>query len=104
MPKLKQGTIIPSDAEEAAIQRGIAADPENPEWTEKDFASARSAAEVVPEVVQAASQRRLRGPQKAPTKVLTSVRLDRDVLDALRAGGDGWQGRVNKILRKALLG
>ncbi|MFC7557500.1 hypothetical protein ACFQU7_42690 [Pseudoroseomonas wenyumeiae] len=38
---------MPTDAEEAAIQHGIAADPENPEWTEEDFARARPAAEVL---------------------------------------------------------
>jgi hypothetical protein len=28
----------PTDEEEAAIQRGIATDPDNPEWTAEDFA------------------------------------------------------------------
>ena len=36
-PKLR----APTTEEEAAIQRGIAADPDNPEWTEADFAAAR---------------------------------------------------------------
>lgn len=37
--------------EEAAIQAGIASDPDNPEWTEEDFARAHPASEVVPELV-----------------------------------------------------
>ena len=37
----------PTDEEEAAIQRGIAADPDNPEWTAKDIARARPFSELV---------------------------------------------------------
>ncbi len=43
--------------------------------------------------------RRFRGPQKKPTKVPTTVRLDADVLAALRATGKGWQTRMNDALR-----
>ena len=94
----------PTPEEEAAIQRGIAADPDNPEWTEADFAAARPAAEAVPAVAAAHARRRARGPQKAPTKRLVSIRFDPDVLDALRASGPGWQVRVNEIVRRAILG
>jgi uncharacterized protein (DUF4415 family) len=43
--------------------------------------------------------RRARGPQKSPTKELISLRLDRDVLEAYRATGRGWQTRANEALR-----
>ncbi|GAA0593660.1 BrnA antitoxin family protein [Craurococcus roseus] len=99
-PKLR----APTPEEEEAIQRGIAADPDNPEWTGADFAAALPAAEVVPAVAAAHARRRARGPQKAPTKRLVSIRLDRDVLDALQASGRGWQVRVNEIVRRAVLG
>jgi hypothetical protein len=52
----------PTPDEEAAIQRGIAADPDNPEWTEADFAAARPAAEAVPAVAAAHARRRSRSP------------------------------------------
>lgn len=48
--------------------------------------------------VQKASRGK-RGPQKAPTKELISVRLSPDVLSALRATGDGWQARIDDTLR-----
>ena len=99
-PKLR----APTPEEEAAIQRGIAADPDNPEWTEADFAAARPAAEAVPAVAAAYTRRRARGPQKSPTKRLVSLRLDRDVLEVLQASGRGWQVRVNEIVRRAILG
>ncbi len=89
--------------EEAAINRGIAEDPDNPELTEEDFARMRPAIEVVPDIV-ADWLRRKRGAQKAPTKVLVSLRLERDVVERLRASGRGWQSRANDMLRKAVMG
>jgi uncharacterized protein (DUF4415 family) len=74
-------------------------DVENPEWTTGDFARARPAPEVVPDVVALA--RRGRGPQKRPTKRLVSLRLDPDVIEHFRARGPGWQARINNTLRKA---
>lgn len=88
--------------EEAAIQRGIAEDPDNPEWTEEDFARALPAAQVMPREFMEQHAKRHRGPQKAPTKVLVSLRLDRDVLERLRATGHGWQTRANELLREAI--
>ena len=45
---------------------------------------------------------RRRGPQKAPTKELISIRLSRDVLAGFRAGGPGWQGRIDEALKRSL--
>ncbi len=46
--------------------------------------------------------KRGRGPQKAPTKVLTTVRLDADVLAFFKGQGNGYQTRINDELRKAV--
>jgi uncharacterized protein (DUF4415 family) len=89
--------------EEAAIQRGIAQDPDNPELTDEDLARMRPAREVHPDIVED-WLRRKRGKQKKPTKVLVSLRLERDVVERLRASGRGWQSRANDLLRKAVLG
>lgn len=43
---------------------------------------------------------RVRGAQKAPRKVPTTIRFDADVLDALKASGKGWQTRVNEAMRE----
>lgn len=45
---------------------------------------------------------RRRGPQKTPTKELISIRLSQDVLAGFRAGGAGWQGRIDEALKRAL--
>ncbi|RKJ96630.1 BrnA antitoxin family protein [Alicycliphilus denitrificans] len=41
-------------------------------------------------------------PKAAATKEPVKLRLDADVLTALRATGDGWQTRINEMLRASL--
>jgi uncharacterized protein (DUF4415 family) len=79
-------------------------DEENPEWTAEDFARARPARDVLPELFGASAARvMLRGrPKAAATKEPVKIRLDADVLMALRATGDGWQTRINDTLRASL--
>lgn len=101
MPRLKPGHISPTDQEEAEIQRHIAEDPDAPEMTDEDWARARPAIEVDPELVE--WSRRRRGKQKAPTKRLVSIRLDEDIVNHLRSGGPGWQTRLNDRLRQDVL-
>jgi uncharacterized protein (DUF4415 family) len=52
------------------------------------------------ERIEAAEVKRGR-PKAAVTKVSTTIRLDPDVLEAFRAEGPGWQGRINAALRRA---
>ena len=73
---------------------------ENPEWTDETSARARPANEVHPPHVVEALVRR-RGPQVAPKKKPTTIRLDPDVLEKFRATGPGWQSRMNEALRQA---
>lgn len=71
-----------------------------PPITEEMARRLRPARETHPEIVEAYVRRR--GPQKTPTKERIGLRLDRDVLDAYRATGPGWQSRVNDDLRRAV--
>ena len=41
-------------------------------------------------------------PKAVATKEPVKIRLDADVLAALRASGDGWQTRINNMLRASL--
>ncbi len=41
----------------------------------------------------------VRGPQKAPPEVATTIRLSPEVVQAFRAGGDGWQTRIDAALK-----
>ena len=61
-------------------------DRDNPPWSEETLG---------PPVM-----RRGRGPQKTPTKVLTTIRLDADVIAFFRAQGSGYQSRINDALKR----
>ena len=76
-------------------------DAENPEWTAEEMRAGGPLLEVLPKETVAAIRRYRgqRGPQKADTKELISLRVDRDVVDAFRATGRGWQTRANEALR-----
>jgi len=87
MPKLKQGTILPTPEEDAVINAGIAADPDTAELSEADIAGMRP----------------LRGrPRVERPKAALTMRVDADVLDAFKASGPGWQTRINALLRDAV--
>lgn len=60
----------------------------------------RPMSEVFP---QFAPQMKRRGrPKSSSPKQIITIRLDRDVLERLKADGSGWQTRVNAILRKTM--
>ncbi len=67
------------------------------ELTTADMARFRPAAEVLPSAFMKMIARR--GPQKAPTKSLISIRLSHDVVEQFRATGEGWQTRVDTALK-----
>jgi uncharacterized protein (DUF4415 family) len=76
------------------------------ELTAEDFAEFRPIEEVLPGFVAAMKdyqRRKGRGPQRAPTKEQITIRLDSDIVSALRAGGEGWQTRLNDRLRGMIL-
>jgi uncharacterized protein (DUF4415 family) len=82
--------------------RKAVVDNENPEWTEADFARAKGPESLPPEVLAAFPKTRVRGPQKTPTKRAVSLRLSGEVVDHFKAGGPGWQTRIDKALKKAI--
>jgi uncharacterized protein (DUF4415 family) len=78
------------------------ADGEVRELTEEDFKNAVPFS-ALPESLQTTLRGlKGRGKQQLPTKVSTTVRFDRDVLDAFRATGHGWQSRMNDALKEWL--
>lgn len=104
MPKLKPGTVIPTLAEEAVINAGIAADADNPEWTAEDFANARPASEVLPQLFSAKVAREMlkpRGrPRAAHPKERINIRLSHEVVEHFKSSGEGWQTRIDAALRE----
>lgn len=86
MPKLKPGTVFPTPEEDAAIQRGIAADSDAMEFGDAEAKRAK----------------RMGRPPLDTPKVPVTIRYDQDVIEAFRATGDGWQTRMNAALREWL--
>ncbi len=71
----------------------IPADPNDPE--DRDV--------TVAALERALADRRTRlGRPRGATKEPVTIRLDRDVVAKFRAGGPGWQSRLNATLRKAV--
>lgn len=71
---------------------------DSPELTAEDFAKMRPATEVLPPELKRAIGER--GPGKKPAKVAVSLRLDRDVVARFKKTGDGWQSRINAVLKE----
>lgn len=55
-----------------------------------------------PEQIIARRRGRPVGSKQEVTKEAVKIRLDADVMAALRASGDGWQTRINDALRASL--
>lgn len=78
--------VVPTPEEDAAINRGIAADPDTYELTKEEIQGLRPL-------------KRMGRPPKENPKEQVSVRYDVEVLEAFRSTGDGWQTRMNAALR-----
>ena len=80
--------VMPSAAEDRAITAAARADPEAQPLTPKQLAA------MIP-------LRALRGrPKSAHAKQLVSVRYSPEVLEYFRSTGEGWQARMDCVLRE----
>ncbi len=65
----------------------------------EDIQRFKPASEVLPEQLQRKLGLKVRGPQKMPTKIATTIRLSPEVSEAFRATGPGWQTRIDNALK-----
>ena len=80
--------MVPTAAEDRAINAAARSDPDAQPLTPAQLKA------MVP-------LRALRGrPPSDNKKVLVSVRYSREVVDYFRSTGDGWQSRMDEVLRK----
>lgn len=80
---------LPTAEENAAINAGIASDPDTRELSEDEFKQLKPI--------------RPRGrPMGSGRKVQLTVRFDTEVVDEFRKSGDGWQTKMNDALREWL--
>ena len=89
-----------SEAEEAEIQAQIAEDPDDWVSTPEELAQSKPFAEMFPDRMESIRRARGRPPVAHPRKQV-SLRLDPAIIDKFKAGGKGWQTRINEALRKA---
>ena len=91
MPKLKSGTVLPSNAEDAAITAAALSDPDAIPLTDAEWTRAKPLA-------------RVGRPKAATTKERITIRLSREVVERFRASGSGWQTRMDAALREYIAG
>ena len=75
---------------------------DSPALSDDILGAMRPARETFPELAEASAKRKRgeRGPQKKPRKVLISLRVEADTVEAFRAGGRGYQTRMAAVLKK----
>jgi uncharacterized protein (DUF4415 family) len=98
MPTAKKQTSTSKPFSASKIAAAKAAAATSAKATEVDWSSA-TITRGGGVAATIASLRRTRGPNKAPTKEQVAIRLDREVVGAFRAGGPGWQTRMNAALK-----
>ena len=86
MPKLKAATILPTPAEDAVITAAAVSDADTVPFSDAEWL------QVKPLV------RRGR-PLGSGSKAQITLRLDIEVVEKFRASGDGWQTRINDVLK-----
>lgn len=82
----KRKLLMPTAKDDVDINRGIAADPDTYEPGKDEFQRLK----------------RVGRPRLASPKVAVTIRYDKDVIDAFKAGGPGWQTRINEVLKQAV--
>ena len=83
----RPSVVMPTVAEDRAIPAAAKSDPDAPPLTPKQVAA------LVP-------MRALRGrPKSANAKQLVSVRYSPEVLEYFKSTGEGWQSRMDGVLR-----
>ncbi|MEY3653370.1 MAG: hypothetical protein RL739_1540 [Pseudomonadota bacterium] len=59
----------------------------------------KPAHEALPASLQKTLGMKQRGPQKSPTKQMTTIRLSPEVMSAFKATGAAWQTRIDGALK-----
>jgi uncharacterized protein (DUF4415 family) len=81
----KPRLIPPTPEEDAAINAAIADDADTHELTDQEFKQLRP----------------MRGrPKSVNPKILLSVRYSPDVVEYFKSTGEGWQSRMDEVLRE----
>lgn len=101
----KDEIIRCTEEEDAIINAQIAAgEPEEREWTDEDFANALTYKELLEKYPELAAfdHEKAKIPPKRPKREKVSVEIDIDIVSHFRKSGEGWEKRLNQVLRSTL--
>ena len=106
MTEINSRLIYPTPEEDTEIDRQIAEDPDTREWSEEDWANAKSTEELFPEAAKAAKKRQ--ADLDAGRVEFTTILLDQETIKWFKAqtGEDGdtdgtkWMALAEKTLRE----
>ena len=90
--------------EDAIINAQIAADPDDFEWTEEHFANALTYKELLAKYPELAAfdHHKAKEALKQPEREKVSVGIDIDIASHFQKSGEGWEKRLNQVLRSSL--
>jgi len=91
-----------TDEDDRKLHEAALADPDNPPLADDVRLAPMPDATKAAFAAAQAHARRTRGRQKAPTKLLVSIRLSPEVIDHFRAEGRGWQSRIDEALKRLI--
>ena len=90
--------------EDAIINAQIADDPDDREWTDEDFANALTYKELLAEFPELAAfdHHKAKTSLRRPEREKFSVGIDIDIVSHFQKSGEGWEKRLNQVLRITL--
>ncbi len=94
MPKLKSGTVLPTNQEDRIITKQA---KEDDTLLNDEQLAGMQPISSFPELQNLVRRGR---PPKSNPKKSTTIRLDAEVLDFFKAKGKGWQTRINAVLQE----
>jgi uncharacterized protein (DUF4415 family) len=75
---------------------------DSPVLTKAELAQAKPFADVFPGLAEKMRKNLGGRPPLAQPKRAISIRLDQDVIDKFKASGQGWQSRMNEVLKRSV--
>ena len=72
------------------------------EWTAAEIKASKKINSLPKSLQVKIATRKSRGPQIAPTKIPTTIRLSSDVIESFKATGAGWQTKIDLALKQWL--
>jgi uncharacterized protein (DUF4415 family) len=84
------------------MSKKINVDENDFEWTDTELKRSVKINSLPKTLQSKIASRKVRGPQKTPTKVPTTIRLSSEVISSFKATGSGWQTKIDLALKQWL--